>query len=73
MANYTVTDAQGATGTASLSITVTGTNDAPVAVADSAAVNEDGSIIGSVATNDSDPDAGEARRSAMRSRRRSLG
>ena len=58
VASYTVTDAQGATSTASLTITLTGTNDAPVAVADTAAVNEDGTITGSVAANDSDVDDG---------------
>ena len=60
VASYTVTDAQGATGTASLTITVTGTNDAPVAVGDTDAVDEDGIITGSVAANDGDLDDGEA-------------
>ena len=55
VANYTVDDGNGETAGATLTITVTGTNDAPVAVADSAAANEDGAIVtGSVATNDSD-------------------
>jgi VCBS repeat-containing protein len=57
VANYTVTDAQGATATSTLTFTVTGTNDVPVAVADTAAGNEGaGTLTGSVATNDSDPD-----------------
>src|SRR5205085_3324752 len=34
VANYTVKDGQGATSSSSLTITVTGVNDAPVAVAD---------------------------------------
>ena len=58
MANYTVTDEHGATDTATLTITLTGTNDAPVAVADTNAGNEDTTITGSVATNDSDVDDG---------------
>ncbi len=58
VALYTVTDDRGATSTSTLTITVTGTNDAPVAVVDVAAVNEDASISGSVATNDSDVDTG---------------
>ena len=41
VANYTVTDEHGATDTATLTITVTGTNDAPVAVADTNAGIED--------------------------------
>ncbi|RYE81530.1 MAG: tandem-95 repeat protein, partial [Myxococcales bacterium] len=57
-ANYTVTDQFGATAISTLTITVTGTNDAPVAVADTRALNEDASISGSVASNDSDVDAG---------------
>ena len=58
VANYTVTDEQGATSTSTLTITLTGTNDAPVAVADSNSGNEDTTITGSVATNDSDVDDG---------------
>ena len=58
VANYTTTDQFGATGSSTLTITVTGTNDAPIAVADSATVNEDANIAGSVAANDSDIDQG---------------
>ena len=57
-ATYTVTDVQGASSGAALTITVTGTNDGPVAVADSAAANEDAIVTGSVAANDGDPDDG---------------
>ena len=46
--------------TATLTITLTGTNDAPVAVADTNAGIEDTIITGSVATNDSDVDDGAA-------------
>ena len=44
--------------TSTLTITVTGTNDAPVAVADTNAGSEDSTITGTVATNDSDVDDG---------------
>ena len=58
VANYTVTDEHGATATATLTITVNGVNDAPVAVDDSGSGNEDSTITGTVATNDSDVDDG---------------
>src|SRR5205085_2369460 len=60
VANYTVTDEHGATSTASLTITLTGTNDAPVAVADTKSGSEDTTITGTVATNDSDVDDGSS-------------
>ena len=53
---YTVTDEHGASAGANLMITVTGTNDAPVAGTDTAAVDEDAGIAGSVAGNDGDAD-----------------
>jgi VCBS repeat-containing protein len=57
--SYTVNDGNGGTDTANVTLTVTGTNDAPVAVADTAAATEDApAVTGSVATNDSDVDAG---------------
>lgn len=59
VANYTVTDERGATSTSTLTINVTGINDAPTAVADTAAVNEGATLTGSVATNDIDPDQGD--------------
>lgn len=60
VASYTVTDENGATSTSTLTITVTGVNDAPVAVADVATAIEDGpDVTGSVATNDSDVDASD--------------
>ena len=58
---YTLTldDGNGGTSTQDVTITVTGTNDAPVAVADTANATEGGSTLsGSVATNDSDVDDG---------------
>jgi VCBS repeat-containing protein len=55
---FTVTDDQGATSTKNLLITVTGTNDAPVAVASSFTVNEDAPIVtGSVTASDVDANA----------------
>ena len=56
---YVVTDGI-ATDASTLAITITGSNDAPVVAADSAAVAEDGvvSASGNVLANDSDVDAG---------------
>jgi VCBS repeat-containing protein len=55
--NYTVSDGDVEIGSSTLVITVTGTNDAPVAVADVASATEGGAVItGSVAANDSDVD-----------------
>ncbi|MBK8458531.1 MAG: tandem-95 repeat protein [Phyllobacteriaceae bacterium] len=56
-ANYTVTDEHGASSTSTLTITLTGTNDAPVAVADTKSGSEDATITGTVA-NDNDIDDG---------------
>ncbi|MDF1862871.1 MAG: Ig-like domain-containing protein, partial [Verrucomicrobiales bacterium] len=58
---YTIDDGNGGADTAQLTITVTGTNDAPVAVDDTSAVDEDGSLVvnqadGLVDSNDTDPD-----------------
>ncbi|HEV7660426.1 MAG TPA: VCBS domain-containing protein [Allosphingosinicella sp.] len=62
VAAYTVTDDQGATGTATLTITVTGVSHAPDAVNDVASATEDGAVVtGTVATNDSDADVGDTR------------
>ncbi len=58
VASYTVTDEHGATATSSLTLTITGTNDAPVAVVDAGSVVEDAILTGSVAANDSDVDHG---------------
>ncbi|WP_103103015.1 retention module-containing protein, partial [Pseudomonas sp. LFM046] len=55
---YTVTTAAGNQESATVNITVTPVNDAPVAVADTATVNEGGSVNISVANNDSDTDDG---------------
>ena len=54
---YTVSDGQGGTDTATVSVTINGVNDAPVAEADSATTDEDTAItIASVLANDSDID-----------------
>ncbi|WP_202391016.1 VCBS domain-containing protein, partial [Erythrobacter ramosus] len=56
-ANITVSDGNGGVVPTTLTITVTGTNDVPVAVADVAAATEDGAVVtGSMRTNDSDVD-----------------
>ncbi|VXB87839.1 hypothetical protein PSEUDO8AS_40114 [Pseudomonas sp. 8AS] len=56
---YRITDADGATDTATLTIRVTGNNDAPIAVNDGPiAVTEDTPATGNVLSNDSDADAG---------------
>src|SRR5205814_7050022 len=55
---YTVTDDQGATSTANLVITVTGTNGAPVAQASTFSVAEDAAVVtGSVIATDVDANA----------------
>ena len=53
---YTVSDGQGGSATAVLSISVTPLNDPPVAVADTATVTEDKPFNGQLMGNDSDPD-----------------
>ncbi|OGS74653.1 MAG: hypothetical protein A2063_10315 [Gallionellales bacterium GWA2_60_142] len=58
---YTVTDSAGATSTATVTMIITGVNDAPVTAADDAtALQEDASITasGNVLANDSDIDQG---------------
>ena len=56
-------DAAGATSSASLTVTVTGANDAPVAVANTASAQEDvtTSATGNVLTNDTDVDTGDTK------------
>jgi VCBS repeat-containing protein len=51
---YTVTDEFGATDTATVSITVTGTNDAPVALAEASSGDEDTAINGQLVASDVD-------------------
>ncbi|MCK9202338.1 MAG: putative Ig domain-containing protein [Gallionella sp.] len=56
--SYIIADAAGVTGAATVAMTITGTNDAPVVNADAAAVQEDVTLIatGNVLSNDSDVD-----------------
>ena len=56
--SYTIVDAAGATSTADVSMTITGVNDAPVTVADTAAAQEDIILAasGNVLANDTDVD-----------------
>ncbi|KAF0190280.1 MAG: outer membrane adhesin-like protein, partial [Gammaproteobacteria bacterium] len=57
---YTVQDGSGATSTSTLTVTVNGANDAPVAVNDTATTNEDTLVITeNVLGDDTDADAGE--------------
>ncbi|WP_158545372.1 Ig-like domain-containing protein [Bremerella cremea] len=53
---YTISDGQGGFDTATVSLTVTGANDAPEAVNDIAATNEDTSVVIDILANDSDLD-----------------
>ncbi|MEY3324683.1 MAG: hypothetical protein RLZ11_997, partial [Bacteroidota bacterium] len=53
---YTVSDGQGATDTAVLSLSITPVNDAPVAVNDTQTTLEDTPVSGNVLTNDTDVD-----------------
>ncbi len=62
---YKVTDGQGEYETEELKIKICGTNDAPVAVADTNSGFEDTLIIGNVASNDSDPDMGAVRKYSL--------
>jgi len=50
---YTVSDAQGGTEIGEVVVTVTGVNDAPIAVADAATVVQGGSVVVDVVANDS--------------------
>src|SRR6185312_8650295 len=56
--NYTISDGNGGTSISTLTITITGTNDGPVAVADTAVIAEDtvAPVTGNVLTNDTDVD-----------------
>ena len=56
---YTVSDGHGGTATTTLSLTVTGANDGPVAVADAATTGENTTASGNVLANDSDADASD--------------
>ena len=53
---YTISDGNGGTDTATVSITVNAVNDGPVALDDTASVDEDSSVVIGVLANDSDLD-----------------
>ncbi len=55
---YTASDGTAASNVATVTITVTGVNDAPVAVNDTATTDEDAAVSGNVLANDTDTDAG---------------
>lgn len=57
---YTATDADGATSTAKVTVTIVNPDHAPTVVADTAAVNNDQSVTIDVLHNDSDVDAGDS-------------
>ncbi|WP_413698867.1 Ig-like domain-containing protein [Psychromonas sp. KJ10-10] len=54
--NYEMSDENGVTSTSIVTITVTGTNDAPIAVADTGTVDEDSTVTLDVLSNDTDLD-----------------
>lgn len=56
---YTITDSGGLTAAASVTMTIVGANDAPVAQADSASVEEKQTVTIDVLANDTDVDAGD--------------
>ncbi|MDP1955177.1 MAG: tandem-95 repeat protein [Polaromonas sp.] len=62
---YTMVDAAGASSSANLVITIQGSNDGPVAVADTGAVNEDATLTVNAASgvlaNDTDVDTGDTK------------
>ena len=55
---YTMKDDQGAVSSSTLTVTITGTNDAPIAVADTAAGTENQALTIDVLANDADVDDG---------------
>ena len=54
--SYTVTDEQGGEAIGTINVTVSGTQDAPVAADDAVTVEEDASVLVTVLSNDVDPD-----------------
>jgi len=54
--SYTISDEHGATSSSTVTITVNGANDAPVANDDSASTIEDAAVAGNVLANDTDVD-----------------
>ena len=56
---YEIVDGNGASDSATVSVTITGVNDAPVADDDTATVDEDGFVVIDVLDNDDDVDASD--------------
>jgi VCBS repeat-containing protein len=57
---YTIQDSHGATSTATVQVTITGVNDAPVTASDTADATKDGAVaVIDVLANDTDPDTGD--------------
>ncbi len=67
--SYTMTDDHGASSSSTLTIIVTGTNDTPVAVADSGSTTENLALTVDVLANDTDADDGLCSRWRARPRR----
>jgi VCBS repeat-containing protein len=59
--NYTMQDQFGATSSSTITVTITGTNDAPVANPDVASTGENSSVTVNVLANDTDVDDGATR------------
>ena len=57
--SYTIRDRAGLTSTATVTVTIQGNNDGPVAVSDFTTVVADGSVTIAPLANDTDPDAGD--------------
>lgn len=57
--SYAVSDGNGGNDTATVTITIDGVNDSPVAANDSAVTKEDTSVMIDVLSNDLDPDVGD--------------
>jgi VCBS repeat-containing protein len=58
---YTVADGASVASSATVAVTILGTNDAPTPAADAFATTEDAAVSGAVLDNDTDPDAGDTR------------
>ncbi|MFO1258044.1 MAG: Ig-like domain-containing protein [Gammaproteobacteria bacterium] len=57
--NYTMQDNEGASSSSTVTITVNGTNDTPLAVADLASTDEDTKVTVDALANDTDPDSND--------------
>ncbi len=71
--SYTMADSTGGVASASVTVTVTGTNDGPVANADNATAQENQALYINVLGNDTDPDVGDTLRIVAIDRTGTLG